>query len=93
MDTGVTLRVLEGHLAGVFGVAVHTPKRPGTTTQVFSAGLDGTVRRWDTTPLPRQHLFDLPGEANPAAIAPDGTHIAVVSMMGRYAYTCCPQGA
>jgi WD40 repeat protein/energy-coupling factor transporter ATP-binding protein EcfA2 len=77
MDTGVSLKILEGHLAGVTGVAVHTPKTPGAATQVFSASNDGTVRRWDILPLPYQYLLDVPGEAKAAAIRPDGTHVAV----------------
>ena len=76
MDTGVTLRVLEGHLAGVTGSGVHA-QGAGRTTQVFSASKDGTVRRWDIAPLPHQHLLDVPGDARAAAIAPDGTRVAV----------------
>jgi WD40 repeat protein len=77
MDSGVPLRVLEGHSAGVLKIAVHTFRGTGQATQVFSASNDGTVRRWDIAPLPYQQVVDLPGPANSAAIAPDGTSVAV----------------
>ena len=92
MDTGVTLRVLEGHLAGVTGLAVHTPKEPGAATQVFSASNDGTVRRWDVAPLPHQHLLDVPGNAQAAAIAPDGTRVAVGFADGSLRLYALPAG-
>jgi WD40 repeat protein len=92
LDTGVTLRVLEGHLAGVPGVAVHTHKQPGATTQVFSASNDGTVRRWEIAPLPRRHLVDLPGEAWSAAIGPDGSRVAVGFRDGSLRVYALPEG-
>ncbi len=76
-DSGVTLRVLQGHSAGAGGIAVHAARGGGQRVQVFSAGNDGTVRRWDIAPLPHQRLVDLPGPSSSAAIAPDGRHIAV----------------
>ncbi len=92
IDTGVTLRVSEGHLAGATGVAVHTPKEPGTATRVFSASNDGTVRRWDIASLPHQHLFDVPGKALGAAIAPAGTHVAVGFDDGSLRIYALPEG-
>jgi WD40 repeat protein len=72
-----TLRVLQGHSAGALKIAVHAAPGTDQGVQVFSASNDGTIRRWDIAPLPSQRLVDLPGEANPAAIAPDGTYVAV----------------
>jgi WD40 repeat protein len=92
VDTGVTLRVLEGHSSGVLGLEVHTPEEPGAATQVFSASNDGTVRRWDMAPLPHQHLLDLPREANAAAITPDGTHVAVGFDDGSLRLYALPEG-
>jgi WD40 repeat protein len=92
MDTAVTLRVLEGHLAGVTGIAVHRPKEAGAATQVFSAGNDGTVRRWDVAPLPHQHLIDVPGDAQAAAVAPDGNRVAVGFADGSLRLYTLPEG-
>ena len=76
-ESGVTLRVLQGHSAGALKIAVHAAPGTGQGVQVFSASNDGTVRRWDITPLPSQRLVDLPGPASSAAIAPDGIYVAV----------------
>ncbi len=76
-DSGVALRVLQGHTAGAVDLAVHTPAAPGSRAQVFSAANDGTVRRWDVAPLPHQRLVDLPGPAYSVALAPDGALVAV----------------
>ena len=76
-ESGVTLRVLQGHSAGALKIAVHAAPGTGQGVQVFSASNDGTVRRWDIAPLPSQQLVDLPGPASSAAIAPDGTYVAV----------------
>ena len=76
-ESGVTLRVLQGHSAGILKIAVHAAPETGQGVQVFSASNDGTVRRWDIAPLPSQQLVDLPGPASSAAIAPDGTYVAV----------------
>jgi WD40 repeat protein len=92
MDTGVTLRVLEGHLTGVQGVAVRAPTKRGVATQVFSASNDGTVRRWDVAPLPHQHLLDVPGEAWAAAVAPDGNRVAVGFADGSLRLYTLPEG-
>jgi WD40 repeat protein len=91
-DTGITRRVLEGHSAGVTGIAMHTPKKPGAATQVFSASNDGTVRRWDVAPLPHQHLLDLPSEPFAGAIAPDGTRVAVGFFDGSLRVYALPEG-
>ena len=92
MDTGVTLSVLEGHLAGVLGVAVRTPTEPGAAAQVFSASNDGTVRRWDVAPLPYQRLLDVPFDAQ-AASAPDGRQVAVGFADGSLCLCPLPGGA
>ena len=76
-DSGVTLRVLQGHTAGALKIAVHAAPGAGQGVQVFSASNDGTVRRWDIAPLPYQQLVDLPGSSSSAAIAPDGKSVAV----------------
>ncbi len=76
-DSGVTLRVLQGHSAGIGRIAVHAAAGIGQGAQVFSAGNDGTVRRWDIAPLPAQQLVDLPGPAISAALAPSGQYVAV----------------
>jgi WD40 repeat protein len=76
-DSGVTLRVLQGHINAALKIAVHAAPGAGQGMQVFSAGNDGTVRRWDIAPLPYQRLVDLPGSASSAAIAPDGQYVAV----------------
>ena len=76
-DSGVTLRVLQGHTAGAPKIAVHAAPGTGQGVQVFSASNDGTVRRWDIAPLPYQQLVDLPGSPLSAAIAPNGKYVAV----------------
>ncbi len=76
-DSGVALRVLEGHSTGVIGIAVHTPQEKTKGVQVFSASNDGTVRRWDIAPLPHQRLVEIPKEARSTAISPDGQYAAV----------------
>ena len=76
-DSGVTLRVLQGHTAGVLKIAVHTAPGVGQGMQIFSASNDGTVRRWDIAPLPYQQLVELPSSPLSTAIAPDGKYVAV----------------
>jgi WD40 repeat protein len=76
-DSGVALRVLQGHTAGMLKIAVHAPPGAGQGVQVFSPNNDGTVRRWDIAPLPYQHLVDLSGSPLSTAIAPDGKAVAV----------------
>ena len=53
-DSGVTLRFLQGHTAGVSKIAVHAAPGTGQGVQVFSTSNDGTVRRWDIASLPYQ---------------------------------------
>src|SRR5262249_18640246 len=74
-DSGVPLRVLQGHMAGTLKIAVHTAPGAGQGVRVFSPNNDGTVRRWAIAPLPYQRLMDLPGPAQSAAIAPDGQSV------------------
>ena len=93
MDTGVTVRVLEGHAAGVTGVAVATPEVSAARTHVVSASADGTVRLWDITPLPYQYLLDVPGEALAAAIAPGGNCVALGLSDGSLRLIPCRRGA
>jgi WD40 repeat protein len=76
-DSSVPLRVLQGHTNGVSKIAVHATPSAGQGVQVFSAGNDGTVRRWDIIPLPYQQLVDLPGSPKSTAIAPRGKYVAV----------------
>jgi WD40 repeat protein len=76
-DSGVTLRVLQGHIAGVLKVAIHAAPDVDHRVQVFSASNDGTVRRWAIASLPYQQLVDLPGSSISAAITPSGQHVAV----------------
>lgn len=68
-DSAVTLRLLQGHTAAVNGITVRD-------TKLYSAGSDGTVRRWDLS-LPQQRLLEVPGEPASAAISPDGRIVAV----------------
>jgi len=68
-QSGVTMRVLQGHEAGVIGIAAFENK-------IFSASKDGTVMRWNTN-LPYQQAVDLPSTAASVAIAPDGNSVAV----------------
>ena len=76
-DSGVTLRVLQGHSSGVGDIAVRAAQDTGQRVQVFSSSNDGTVRRWDIAPLPYQRLVDLPSLPFSTTIAPDGKHVAV----------------
>jgi WD40 repeat protein len=76
-DSGVSLRVLQGHTASISKIAVHAAPGAGQGVQVFSASNDGTIRRWDIAPLPYQRLVDLPDSYSSAAIAPSGQHVAI----------------
>jgi WD40 repeat protein len=67
-ESAVTLRLLQGHTAAVNGIAVRG-------TKLYSAGSDGTVRRWDLS-LPHQRLLAVPGEPASAAVSPDGRLLA-----------------
>lgn len=68
-QTGVALRQWQGHDAGISSLAIYA-------NQLFSAGNDGTVRRWSLA-LPYQLAIALPGEAEANAIAPDLSNIVV----------------
>ncbi|MCP4350476.1 MAG: hypothetical protein GY795_33825 [Desulfobacterales bacterium] len=75
VESGVTLRVYQGHEAGIVDVTVFpisTPKLP----QIFTASNDGTVRRWKAE-LPYLRRVSLPNEPASAAICPDGLTVAV----------------
>ena len=90
--SGVPLRVLQGHTAGALGIAVHAPQEAGAGVKVFSSSNDGTVRRWDSAPLPYQRLVDLPGEARSAAISSDGRITAVGFEDGALRIYALPEG-
>ena len=68
-DSAATLRLFQGHTAAVNGIAVRD-------TKLYSAGSDGTVRRWDLS-LPHQRLLDVAGEPASAAVSPDGRFLAL----------------
>jgi WD40 repeat protein len=67
-DSGVTLRVLKGHTAGVFGVAADTH-------HLFSVSQDQNVYRWELDDLMR--IVHLDGQPSSAVIAPDGDRIVI----------------
>jgi len=67
--TGVTLRVYQGHTAGLWAVARH-----GDT--LYTAADDQSVRRWSLD-TPGQWVWELPGEPISAAVAPDGSFVTV----------------
>jgi WD40 repeat protein/energy-coupling factor transporter ATP-binding protein EcfA2 len=68
--SGVTLRVFQGHQISVSDVAVKDE-------HLYSASNDGTVRRWSLQPQPAFTVIDLPGKPYSAAIAPNGSRVAV----------------
>jgi WD40 repeat protein len=72
IDSGVTLRVLQGHELGITGLSTDT------TGQLFSASSDKTVRSWKIE-LPHQTIVNLSGEHSitSVAIAPEGNRVAV----------------
>jgi len=69
IDSGITLRVLQGHKGMVHGITIHGDN-------IFSAGYEGTVIRWNAA-LPFQQEVDLPGAAISSAIAPNGKSVAI----------------
>jgi WD40 repeat protein len=81
-DSAVTLRLLQGHTAAVNGIAVRG-------SELFSAGSDGTVRRW-SLPLPHQRLLDVGGEPASVAVSPDGRLLAMGSAEGRLSLHSLP---
>jgi WD40 repeat protein len=72
-ETGVTMRVLQGHTASVSGIAI-------LKKHIYSASNDGLVMRWNYN-LPYQYEVNLPNkseeQAYSTAIAPDGNSVAV----------------
>lgn len=68
-QSGVTLRVLQGHEAGVGQAAVYGDR-------LFTAGNDGSVRRWGLG-LPYQQRVVLPSAAISNAVTPDLKNVAV----------------
>jgi WD40 repeat protein len=72
IDSGVTLRVLQGHNSGITGLSTNT------AGQLFSASVDGTVKSWKSE-LPHQTIVNLQGEYSitSVALAPEGNRIAV----------------
>lgn len=68
-ETGVTLRILQGHTGTINGIALYTEN-------IFSASTDGTIKRWNTV-LPFQQIIDLPSASISSAIAPDGKQVAI----------------
>ena len=69
MASAVTLRLLQGHTAAVNGIGIRG-------SQLYTAGSDGTVRRWDLA-LPHQRLLDVPGEPASVAVSPSGRLLAI----------------
>ncbi|MBL8528368.1 MAG: PD40 domain-containing protein, partial [Burkholderiales bacterium] len=67
--SGVTLRIYQGHTAGLWSVATH-----GNT--LYTAASDTTVRRWPLG-LPNQWVWATMKAAMSAAIAPNGSMVAV----------------
>lgn len=67
--SGVTMRFLQGHNAGVLGLASYGG-------QLFSASNDGTLRRWALA-LPYQQSISLPSEPVSAAISPNLQQVVV----------------
>ena len=51
-DSGVTLRVLQGHTAGALKIAIRVAPGLGQEGRMFSASNDGTVMHWDVASLP-----------------------------------------
>lgn len=58
--TGKVLHELQGHQGSVKSLAIHPDGR-----YLFSAGLDGVIRRWDMAYLPAKPVCDLAMEALP----------------------------
>ena len=67
--TGVTLRVFQGHTAGLVFVV-----RYGDT--LYTAANDQTVHRWSLA-TPGQWMWELPEEPSSVAISPDASLVAV----------------
>lgn len=76
-DTGIRMKLLQGHTAGTIGV---TARDGDAFVDLFSSGGDGMVCRWrfhsqdhDTS----MRMYDLQCKLSAAAIAPDGSTLAV----------------
>lgn len=77
VDTGVSVAILQGHTAGVIGLSLWPDvATDGAPRQLFSASVDGTVKRWNLA-MPGQVLQDLPAAATSAAVSPDGRFVVV----------------
>ncbi len=94
-DSGVNLGVWQGHSAGIIQLARHG-------TALYSAGQDGSLRRWslaqrtwtgdaDNSGAARR-LWDLPAEPFSTAISPDGTLLAIGYTSGALRLYRIPQG-
>lgn len=83
--SGVTLRVFQGYQASVRGVVVKDE-------QIYSVSSDGTLRRWSLL-QPAYKEIDLPGkEPTSAAIAPNGSWVAVGFADGILRLYALPEG-
>lgn len=69
-ESGTTLRVFQGHSAGVRNLAVYKK-------EAFSAGYDGTLRRWNVALPQTQQIIKTGGSPSAVALAPDGQTIAL----------------
>jgi len=102
-ETGATLRILQGHNAGVGvgGIALYnyTDKAASQCAlsllnekiSLFSASNDGTVRRW-LMAMPYQKMVDLPSEPISTAISPDANFVAVGFRNGDLRLYSLPDG-
>ncbi|UJS23068.1 NACHT and WD repeat domain-containing protein [Thiothrix winogradskyi] len=73
--TGITQRILQGHTAGVLGLALWQEQE---SVLLYSASNDGSVKRWGGE-LPGQWLVDLPESKAgiSAVVSPNGKHVVV----------------
>jgi WD40 repeat protein len=64
-DSGVTMRVLQGHISGLRNIDIHDG-------EIFSASYDGTVRRWrGELPVSHMQLIALDGKPTSVALTQD----------------------
>lgn len=92
LESGLVLKVLQGHSASVSNLAVHAGRGEVEGVEAFTASNDGTVRRWDIAPSPFQRLVALPGSAWASAISPDGNSVAVGFESGALRVYSLPDG-
>ena len=91
VDSGVTLGVWQGHIGGITGLTRHGEA-------VFSAGKDGTLRRWSLGPQAwidgqaARRLWDLPSEPASNAISLDGRLLAIGFANGALRLYRLPEG-